>query len=379
MLSYTSLSFVLIHEVISCGAFHVGIIGGGPAGAFAGATLAKRGHTVKIFEKNEDVSKEVLVLSRRGMSALDKFGVKYDHKCVSIKQHLYHKDGCVEQQQTLESSSIGRSDLVECIMESVKDLDIEVYNTRLMTLDMGTNFAFLESGNYEYDLLIGADGSGSTVRSTMRACNKEFDFTELVDSRLFKTFEISNEELKKMDNYDISWESSLHMWGEGDCYMRCIPMKNGGLSVSYISKNPQETFSLEKFSDVQLGKFHSNVLENTKARAGRSIYCSHVGMGNVMLVGDSAHTVCPHMEQGVNAALEDSVYMDACLESNENIDDIVSSYNRIRLDDSHSVCKLSELDHGSHPALKYIGNSDISYTEILKTIMGNPQDNHGKC
>ena len=371
MLSYDQFFLLLIYGIVKCGAFNVGIIGGGPAGALAALSLARRGHVVKIFEQHEDVVDETLVLSKRGMDALDRFGVKYDHKCVDIKQQLYHNGDNVEQRQTLESSSIGKNDLVKCILDSTKDLDVDIFNTRLLTLDIDTNFAFLESGNYKYDLLIGADGAGSKVRSTLRACNSDFDFEESIGARVFKKFEIDNEELKSMVNYDENWGSSFHVWEGEDCVLRCPPSKDGGLSVSYISKNYNEDFDMSKFPGIRMGKLHSKVMENKKARVGRSTYCSHVGMGNVILMGDSAHTVCPHMEQGVNAALEDSVYLDACLDDREQIGEIVNRYNTLRLDDSQSVCKLSEMDHDSHKALKYIGNSDISYTEILKIIMEN--------
>ena len=115
---------------------------------------------------------------------------------------------------------------------------------------------------------------------------------------------------------------------------------------------------------------------------GRPVQTVYVD--NVILVGDACHASLPSLGQGCTAALEDIVYLDACFSAKKSpsVEEIVTSYNNIRLGDSHAVTKLSEIGFGNsdrsnrgnvHSAMKYIGKPDISYSEILDIIEGKSE------
>jgi len=398
-----NMIYTFLVLLISCctiaNSFNVAIIGTGPAGALAAISLAKKGHTVNVFDQQSVESKDEtcqcgvvsqkeddsrnynLVLNKRGIDALDRFGVKYSDKSVTIKQILAHRHDVAWQKQSLETISISRSDLVACIKDAAKDLDITFHHSKLITVDFDSRIAFLENRNQYYDLLIGADGSNSKVRSALRSCNKDFDYDEIVDDRVFKTFKVTKEELSKMKGYDETWGSSFHIWQADDSELICPPSIDGGLTVSYVTK---KEFKMGNFPDFNLGEFRDKSIEMGRPRVTKSVYCTHVGLDNVILMGDSCHSMIPSLGAGVNAALEDSVYLDACCSTKESpsVDEIVTSYNNIRLRDSHAVTKLSQIGFGNsdrsnrgnvHAAMKYIGNSDISYSEILDIVESNPE------
>lgn len=371
---------VLFSLVTLTNSFNVGIIGTGPAGALAAISLAKRGHTVNIFDQHvftpeKDFKNYNLVLYKRGMDALSRFGVKYSDKSVDIKQILAHKNDVASQKRSLESVSISRRDLLDCIKDSAKDLDITFHHSKLITVDFENNIAFLDNCNYNYDLLIGADGSNSKVRSALRSCNQNFDFDEIWDDRGFTTFDITKEELEKFKGYDENWKNSFHIWQDdsGDSELICPPSIGGGITVSYVSKN---NFDMSKFPEFELERLGVEEIESRKPRVTKSVYCTHAGIGNVLLMGDACHSMIPSLGQGVNAALEDSVYLEACF-SSDSVESVVKSYNNIRLGDSYAVTKLSQIGFGNsdrsdrgnvHSAIKYIGNPDISYSEILDIV-----------
>ena len=396
-----NIIFILLFSFTSLvNSFNVGIIGAGPSGALAAISLAKKGHTVDIFDQKSTVKEDEscscgisheynrknsrnynLVLNKRGMDALDRFGIDYSDKCVYIKQILSHKNGVVHQKQSLETISISRSDLVECIKDAAKDLDITFHHSKLITIDFDSKIAFLENRNHYYDLLIGADGANSKVRSSLRSCNKDFEYDEIFDDRVFKTFDITKKELEKFKGYDENWGKYFHVFQADDAELICPPSIDGGLTVSYVTK---KEFGMEKFPEFKLGEFREEELQLKRPRVTKSVYATHVGIENVILVGDACHSMIPSLGQGCTAALEDIMYLDACLSTKESpsVDEIVTNYNNIRFRDSHAITKLSQIGFGNsdrsnrgnvHSAMKYIGNSDISYSEILDIIEGKPE------
>ena len=362
-------------------AFNVGIVGAGPAGALASIALAKKGHDVNIFEplpvSRVDKNKAYnLVLTKRGTDALDRFGIIYKDKCVEITNIVTHQNGVVSEHKMTDRVSISRNDLVNSILDVAKISGVKVHSAKLITVDTNDNLAFFDSGNYEYDLLVGCDGSRSKTRSVIRSSNLDFDYTEHIDHRAFHTFDISNDELKDMNDYNEIWDSSFHVWKDliGESELICPPTVEGGLTVSYVSKGE---FNISDFPDIKLGRHYVEHLESKKPRYTNTVYCTHAGLGNILLMGDALHAMFPSLGQGVNVALEDVVYLDACCKPHKKVEDIVESYNRLRLDDSHAACELSEIGFGNsdrsnrggmHRAMMYLGNSDISYSEILKII-----------
>jgi len=380
--------------------FNVGIIGSGPAGALAAISMAKLGHTVNIFEQKSIVKEDEscpcgitheynhkesrnynIVLNKRGTDALDRFGVKYSDKCVYIEQVMAHKNGDVHQKPSLETISISRSDLVDCIKDAAKDLDITFHHSKLITVDFDSRIAYLENKNHYYDLLIGADGANSKVRSELRSSHKDFEYDEIFDDRIFKTFDVTKENLEKFKGYDENWGKSFHVFQSHDSELICPPSIDGGLTVSYVTK---KEFKMEQFPEFKLGEVQEEAFKRKSPRTCKSVYATHAGIDNVILVGDACHTSLPSLGQGCTAALEDIVYLDACFSTKKSpsVEEIVTSYNNIRLGDSHAVTKLSEIGFGNsdrsnrgnvHSAMKYIGKPDISYSEILDIIEGKSE------
>jgi len=392
-----SIILILLSIFSFANSFNVAVIGSGPAGALAAISLAKKGHVVNVFDQkplshtqdicthaafeNDDLKNYNLVLNKRGIDALDKFDVDYSEKSVDITHIMAHKHDSAFQRDSLDTISISRSDLLECIKDAAKNLDITFHHSKLIDIDFDNRVAILENKKQSYDLLIGADGANSKVRSSLRECVDEFGYDEIMDDRFFKTFKVTKEELEKFKGYDETWGNSFHVWQSTDSELICPPCKDGGLTVSYVTT---KNFNMSNFPEFKLGERTMQHIEKGKPRVTKSVYCTHAGIGRVLLIGDACHAALPSLGQGVNAALEDSVYLEACCGTKESpsAEDIVTSYNNIRLGDSYAVTKLSQIgfggsdrrNHGKmHSAMRLIGKSDISYSEILDIIEGKPE------
>ena len=380
LLSWSS-SLLVIGRAAS---FNVCVIGDGIAGTLASVALARRGHGVTIFEQRSDNPIEEsrnnnIVLTQRGINALQRFEVPFLHRGVEIKQILAHTSiGKTATRRALFSVSIDRNDLVECIREYAESLGVSVKRSTLHTIDFKENTAYLDHGSHRYDMLVGADGTNSRVRSSLKICDPAFDFLEKHDERKFKTFELSNAEMRLIDGYDDTWKTSFHVWQDEAMEADIVapPTLGGGITASYISTSGLD---LDRFPRVfnSMEWFRSHNLKLQRPRSQKSVYCSHVGIGNVVLLGDAGHAMCDSLGQGVNAALEDSVFLDRCATMRLGPIELSSMYNKARLEDAHAVCKLSEMGFGgsdrsnrgrSHDAMIYIGNHDISYGEILRIV-----------
>lgn len=345
----------------------ISIIGGGPSGLLASISFARKGHTVDLFEKREshlESGEEYnLLLNNRGLSALDRFGVNYKSKSVHVDNIVIHD---VQHPKTIEKTcnyvSISRNDLIDSIRETMSIYDINMVHGNVKNINIKKKQLSINEETFGYDILVGADGISSTVRSHMKDIKVK---TRLGDT-VFKTFQLPKSCVGICDN-------SIHKWKIGNSDIICSPSIIGTHSGVFVS-SIYKSCDMNKFPHIFDNMDDKCRLKftNMSSRRHKYIYCSHLGIDNTILIGDAGHGTCNSLNQGVNSALEDVVCLDRCIVNKYlDVDGIVSLYNSARVCDAHSMCDLSrmvtkgDLDETISTRIHgYIDRSDVSYSEI---------------
>ncbi len=325
------------------------IIGCGPAGSLLATLLAQKKYQVDVFEQRVDMRIENisagrsinLALANRGIVPLQVAGVmkKIEARLTTMEGRMLHDEN---GNQTLQKYgqkaheviySVSRGDLNKILMDAAEatgQVNI-TFNSNITQVDFDNNQIHYNVGKesriHEYDILIGADGAGSIVRSWIEKYyendNKaKFSVIPLDHGYKELTFPAVN-------NQFVLEPHALHIWPRGEFMLIALPNDDGSFTVTlFLPEKGEHSFdSLQTQKHVAdfFKQYFPDTLELLPNLAQMffqnptghlaTVRCNrwHVGK-NVLLIGDAAHAVVPFHGQGMNCAFED------CLELLNQLD-----------------------------------------------------------
>ena len=330
------------------------IVGAGMAGTLLAILLARRGFRVELFEQHPDPRSgdgcmqlcSNLALGERARHALRMTGLmrQVDALSTPMRGRLIHdRAGRVTEQpygyrdyETLHS--VRRESLQQCLLyEAGLHPEIRVhFDRRLRSVDWsGKTAVFSHNGDaaehrQPFDVLIGADGAGSSVR---RALQDGFDIEvreEMLDAgyKYLSVPPLGNGE-------PVMNPHLLHVWPRGGYMLLAFPGPDGSFTATLFlplqgdhrmawgfreldSWTRQSAFMNANFPDVTPAMpYLRREFEEHKVGLMGTVHCQawHAG-GTALLIGDAAHCIVPFHGQGVNAALEDCTTLDEILDGN---------------------------------------------------------------
>src|SRR6476659_10403811 len=350
------------------------LIGSGLAGGLLAAYLGRRGYDVDLYERRADPREGNLVggrsinlaLSTRGIHALRQLGIADEvlqHAIPMPGRMIHDKSGGLhfspyDRDPHKHINSIGRAALNTTVIEAaVRYPNVRVFfNHRCTGVDLDSATAhFVDSSQRvaSGDAIIGVDGAFSAVRQSMQKQIPGFQYDESYLAHGYK-------ELTIPPAPDGSWrmeKNALHIWPRKSYMMIALPNPDGSFTCTLFWQfEGPRSFASTKTDDEILGFFREEfpdavplmptLLEDFHENPTGSLVTIRCApwfyRDKVCLVGDAAHAVVPFYGQGMNAAFEDCVVLDECLEEfPENRDHAFAEYFRRRKENADALADLA--------------------------------------
>jgi len=323
------------------------LVGSGLAGGLLAAYLGRRGYDVDLYERRADPREGNIVggrsinlaISTRGIHALEQIGIADEalQQAIPMRGRMIHdKSGAlhfapydVDPKKCI--NSIGRASLNTTVIEAAQRYpNVRVhFGHKCTDVDLAEAVCHLETETGKLtmrgDAVIGVDGAFSAVRASMQRKIDNFQYDESYLAHGYK-------ELTIPPAPDGSWQiekNALHIWPRKSFMMIALPNPDGSFTCTLFwefegprsfattkTDDDVRRFFDEEFPDAV--SLMPTLVEDFKYNPTGSLVTIRCEpwyyRDKVTLIGDAAHAVVPFYGQGMNAAFEDCVVFDECLE-----------------------------------------------------------------
>ena len=330
----------------------ISVVGAGLAGALLSITLARRGHRVRLYERQDDMRRfQVdagrsinLALAARGIRALDLAGVmdRVLPELVPLPGRMLHDlEGALTfvpygQRPEEVIYSVSRPGLNCILLDAAEAAGVELVFRRQA---IGADFTRRRIVFQEDDVsgrtheipmnrVFATDGAGSVLRRSMVeqlgvGCTEDLlkhGYKEL-------TLPPFPDGQPRIDKH------ALHIWPRGGFMLIALPNVDGSFTVTLFlaltgpesfatltSPASVEAFFEKHFPDVRqlMPELASEFLQHPTGIMG-TVRCQQWSVGDdLLLLGDAAHAITPFHGQGMNCCFEDCRELDALLVDSED-------------------------------------------------------------
>ena len=308
----------------------IAIVGGGPAGLFSAALLKliRPANEVTTFERDHAGSTYGwgVVLSENGLRAVQAAD-PLTHTRLTAQQTEFDSIEVRHRGQAIHStghvySAIGRHKLLAILRRRCQELGVDMrYETEIGRL----------SELADFDVVVGADG----VRSVVRQSAQEH-FEPRVESDEMKYVWLGTR--RRFDALTFSVRESEHGWFHAHFYPYDRDLST---FVVFCSETTWRRAGLDAADEsgtiARCEEVFALDLEGARLLSNRSVWSTFQNMvsdrwhhGNVVLVGDAAHTTHPTIGSGTKLALEDAAALAHALGDGRDPDAAFRRYERER-------------------------------------------------
>ncbi len=327
------------------------LIGSGLAGGLLAAYLGRRGYDVDLYERRADPREGNIVggrsinlaISTRGIHALEQIGIADEalRHAIPMRGRMIHdKSGAlhfapydVDPKKCI--NSIGRASLNTTVIEAAQRYqNVRVhFNHKCTGVDLAEPICHFDTTtgklNARGGAVIGVDGAFSAVRASIRRNIDNFQYEESYLAHGYKELTIP----PASDGWWRIEKNALHIWPRKSFMMIALPNPDGSFTCTLFwefegprsfaatrTDDDVRQFFDEEFPDAV--PLMPTLLEDFKQNPTGSLVTIRCApwfyRDKVCLLGDAAHAVVPFYGQGMNAAFEDCVVLDECLEKFAN-------------------------------------------------------------
>tara|TARA_B100001173_G_scaffold49032_1_gene39788 strand:- start:536 stop:1726 length:1191 start_codon:yes stop_codon:yes gene_type:complete len=380
------------------------IVGAGISGLSAALALAKRGWTVDVLEKSREI-REVgagIQISPNGLRILDELDVtKYIESSLFEPKNLELRSGksgrkvfsiplkkISQKRWGARYIQIHRNDLIKGFLRSIENYaNINILTDRKVlsyTDNVESISLKLSSGeNLIGDLVIGADGLNSTIRSQMfnKTCPV---YTGYMAWRCLTPIDKIN---KKYSQHN----SCIWVGANKHAVTTTI---NSGKTINFVGVVKKEFETKESWTalgtkDKLLEDFDGwdpqikEIIENSGAIFQGGLFerepLKSWTKGRAVLLGDAAHPMLPSMAQGASQSLEDSVILAKFLNPERDLRLSLTSFFEFRIKRVSKIQKRSrknlEFFHLTNIVRRFLFFCILNFiSRIHPTVLHRGQD-----
>ncbi|ASQ45556.1 FAD-dependent oxidoreductase [Legionella clemsonensis] len=351
----------------------VTVIGAGLAGTLVSLYMARRGYEVDIFESRPDIRIEKLdrgrsinlALSCRGITGLAGVDLMPEVEKIMVPMRaraIHEANGEIKFQpfgrhHSEYINAIHRSELNALLLNAAeKNPRIHLhFDMKLVNLDVMDKKLVLYNKNQEYitkpyEVVIGADGAGSSVREELVKKNL------VRASRHFLPHGYKELSISRSNSSEFIPEH-LHLWPRDSFMLLGNPNRDnsitGTLFLSLQGKNSFaelgnemaiHSFFKKEFPDAYeampdlIGEFFNHPTGNLS-----TVRCSPWYVSNhCLLIGDAAHGIVPFFGQGMNSSFEDCRILNELLDNyQDNWQQVMPAFFTARKVNTDAVAEMS--------------------------------------
>lgn len=279
----------------------VGIVGAGVAGTTSALLLARAGHEVVLFERAQELRPvgAGLLLQPSGAAVLRRIGLLEDVvRDAEPIERLYARTHRGRTILDLAYGPLGhayglhRDDLFAVLHPAAIDAGVEMRRG-----------CELHEPPAEFDLVLGCDGSRSALRSPLVRRQHDYAWGALwavVESEAVR--------------------GRLHQVVRGTtALLGLLPLGRGRMNVFWSARGPLPVEQVRAEAARLAPEAAETVakVEELTFTTYRHVVLRRPYDGRLVLLGDAAHAMSPHLGQGANLALVDAWMFAQCLDARE--------------------------------------------------------------
>ena len=322
----------------------IAVVGGGPAGLYFSALMMQLdpGHRITVWERNaaDDTFGFGVVFSDETLGGIENADTTIAAAMAAkfarwTDIDIHRSKGGQSEAETVGGqgfAAMARKDLLALLQQRCIDLGVD--------LRFGTAAPDVDELSAAYDLVLAGDGVNSPIRTRYaaefgpsverRTCKYMWLGTDLV----FEAFEF----FVKQTEYGVMQIHGYPYSGSGSTFIvemtEDVWRAAGFDRTEELSFGPGESDEVaieairELFAEELAG--HQVLANNSKWLNFTTVRNRCWRRGNVVLIGDAAHTAHFSIGSGTKLAMEDALALAACLHENGTLDAAVQAYETER-------------------------------------------------
>jgi 2-methyl-3-hydroxypyridine 5-carboxylic acid dioxygenase len=317
---------------------HAEIAGAGFAGLTTAVALSQRGWSVRVHERGPELREfgAGITLWPNGMRVLEAIGA---HESIAEVSHEppYFETRVDDETVSREPLNgiyriMTRQHLYQALLTAAMRHGVEiVVDSEVAAADPGGMLTLASGQSARADLVVGADGVGSRVRSslglrTQRRTSRDGIIRLLVPR------------LKEALGGEPDWDNAMDFYTFAPEYRRVLynPCNEEDLYIALGSPH-DDAVATRSPIDVDLWRSAfpqlAPVIEAAAGMQGRydryqTTQVESWSRGRVALVGDAAHAMCPAMGQGANCAMVNALALAVAVEASPRIEQALQTWER---------------------------------------------------